>query len=88
MHYVSCSCWPGAISIQSVGTHYMEFVFLHPVGYAGHVVHFGASGVRNVDAILSWSGGPGAISIKSALGHITPNLCFASGRICGSRSAS
>jgi hypothetical protein len=32
-------------------------VFLHPVVYAGHVVHFGASRTRNVDALffmLDW----------------------------------
>jgi hypothetical protein len=27
-----------------------ELVLLHPVGYAGHVAHSGASGARNVDA--------------------------------------
>jgi hypothetical protein len=32
------------------GTHFTEHVFLHPVGYSGHVVHFGAYGARNVDA--------------------------------------
>jgi hypothetical protein len=24
-------------------TRYVEFVFLHPMGYVGHVVHFGES---------------------------------------------
>jgi hypothetical protein len=29
---------------RRTGTRYVELVFLHLVGYAGHVVHFGASG--------------------------------------------
>jgi hypothetical protein len=68
-------------------THYAELVFFNPVESAGHGVHFGASGAQNVDAlffILRWGG---AVYKKSASGHITPNLCFSSGRICGSHCA-
>jgi hypothetical protein len=60
---------------KRTGTHYAKHLFLHPVGYAGHVVHSDASGARNVDAFSS-SGGPGAVYIKCAPGHVTPNLCF------------
>jgi hypothetical protein len=31
---------------------YVEHVFLHPVGYAGHIVHSGASGARNIDTLF------------------------------------
>jgi hypothetical protein len=33
-------------------TRYAKLVFLHPVGYAGHIVHSCASGARNVDALF------------------------------------
>jgi hypothetical protein len=56
-HYFSCTGGLSVVSTKSVGTHYVELVFLHPVGSAGHVMHFGVSGVRNVDAwffMLEW----------------------------------
>jgi hypothetical protein len=31
-------------------TRYAELLFLHLVGSAGHIMHFGVSGPRNVDA--------------------------------------
>jgi hypothetical protein len=34
------------------GTRYVELLFLHPMGYAGHIVHLGASGERIVDTLF------------------------------------
>jgi hypothetical protein len=61
---------------KNVGTCYADLLLLHPVGYAGHVVHSGAPVVQNINAQFFMLGGPSAVSIKSALGHVTPNLCF------------
>jgi hypothetical protein len=33
-------------------THYAKLVFFHPVGYASHIVHYGASGMRNIDPLF------------------------------------
>jgi hypothetical protein len=34
------------------GIPYARLLFLHPMGYAGHVVHCGASGARNTDTLF------------------------------------
>jgi hypothetical protein len=61
---------------KRAGTCDAELVFLHPVGGAGHVVHSGASGARNIDALFFLLGWDRYDSKKRALGHNTPNLCF------------
>jgi hypothetical protein len=37
---------------KRAGTRYAELVFLHLVGSARHVVHFGLSGARNTIALI------------------------------------
>jgi hypothetical protein len=37
---------------RCVRTRYAELVFLYLVGFAGHVMHLGASGERNIDALF------------------------------------
>jgi hypothetical protein len=39
-------------NIKHTRTSYAKLVFLHPVLSAGQVVHSGASGVRNIDALF------------------------------------
>jgi hypothetical protein len=43
---------------------------------AGHVVHSGASGAQNIDALLFLLWWTWALSLKSVPGHVMPNLCF------------
>jgi hypothetical protein len=43
---------------KRVGTHYAKLVFLHPARSVGHIVHYGASGERNIEAqffMLRWA---------------------------------
>jgi hypothetical protein len=37
---------------RRAATRYAKFVFLHPVGSTGNVVHFGAYGVRIVNGLF------------------------------------
>jgi hypothetical protein len=51
-------------------------MFLHQVGPTGHLVHSVCPGGEMSKHYISCSGGPGVVSIKSAPGHIMPNLRF------------
>jgi hypothetical protein len=69
-------------------TLYSGLVFFHLVGSAGHVVHFGGSGPRIIDAVLfmlSWA--RYGFDQKRVGTHYSELVCFVSGGICGSRSA-
>jgi hypothetical protein len=61
---------------KCTGTHYVELVFLHPMRFAGHVVHSSPSVARNVNVLFSCSGAPSAVSINVVGGHVTSNLSF------------
>jgi hypothetical protein len=61
---------------KRTGTCYIKLVFFHPVGCAGHVVHSSAVGPRNINALFFMLDGPGVVSTKNTLGHITLNMSF------------
>jgi hypothetical protein len=67
---------------------YVDIVFLHPVGYAGHVVHSGASGPRNINALFFMLGWDWCGFHKKHVGtHYAELVFFASGGIYESHSA-
>jgi hypothetical protein len=72
---------------KRIGRCYTELVFLHPIGSAGHVVHSGTSGHETSTHYFSCSGETGTDATIMAPRHVTLNCVFASGGICGSRSA-
>jgi hypothetical protein len=70
---------------KHTGTRYAKFLVLHLVGAAGHVVHSGASGVQNIDALLFMLGWDWYGFEKKARWDMLIRTCvFASDRICGS----
>jgi hypothetical protein len=61
---------------KCAGTRYIDLLFLHPMGSAGHVVHSVHSGCETVTHYFSCSDGTGTYLTKNELRHVTPNLCF------------
>jgi hypothetical protein len=56
-HYFHARVGPVRTPQKSTGTRYAELVFLDPMGFMGHVGHFGASEAQNVNALffmLGW----------------------------------
>jgi hypothetical protein len=76
------------IDKKCMWTRYAELLFLHLVGYAGHVVDSSASRSRNVDAIFFMLGWDQYGSHQKRTGsRYVKLLCFACSGMCGSRIA-
>jgi hypothetical protein len=71
--YFSCSGGPVLDPTKSTPKHYVEHVFLHPVGSTGYIVR---AGQKISTHYFSWSGGPAMDPIKSESGHVAQNLCY------------
>jgi hypothetical protein len=88
MHYFSCWGGPSTVSIKTARGHVTpKFCFLHPVGYAGHVVHSGASGRKMSMHTFCCTVGNIWIQQKLHQNTFRQTCDFLSGGIYGSRSA-
>jgi hypothetical protein len=87
MHYFMLG-WPRCGPHKMcVGTHYIEFVFLHPIRSTGHIVPFGASGPERSIYFSHALGGPQRIPQKSCRDTLHRTYAFASIGIYESCSA-
>jgi hypothetical protein len=76
MHYFSSLGALCSFHKKHARTNYAKLEFFHPVGSAGHVVHSSAFGVRNINTLFFILRCASAVSIKSARGQVTLNLCL------------
>jgi hypothetical protein len=88
-HYFSCFGGPDAVSTKSAPrTRYAKLVFLHLVRSAGHIVHSGASGARNINALFFMLRWARYRSHRKRVGtRYVELVCFASYASCLSHSA-
>jgi hypothetical protein len=68
---------------KCVEARYTKLVFLHLVGYAGHIVHCGASRTRNNDALFFLLGWDRDGFHKMCRDTLRRTCVFASSSICG-----
>jgi hypothetical protein len=61
---------------KHTGTRYTELMFLHPMGSVGHIVHSGASELRNINTLFFMLRWDQYRFNKSTLGHVTSNFSF------------
>jgi hypothetical protein len=87
-HYFPWSCENGTYSRKCALGHVTpNLCFCIRCDPVGHILHYGASGTRNVDALFFFLGWDRYALHKIVLGHLTLNLCFASGGTYRSRGA-
>jgi hypothetical protein len=61
---------------KRAGTRYVELVFFHSVGSAGHIVHYGAPECETSMHYFSYSGGAGMVSTKKRIKTHYAELVF------------
>jgi hypothetical protein len=67
------------------GHHYVELVFLHPLGSVGHLVHSSVLGLQNIEALFFMLRWDRYGFYKKCDGTCYVERVFLSGGICGSR---
>ncbi len=77
IHYFSCSGGHSVVSTKSVMGHVtLNLCVLYPVGSVGHILQFGASRARNIDALFFTLGRDHYRLHKKCAGTLYTKLMF------------